>query len=135
MKISVSKDQEHFLSGREKINNALKDSDVLGLDIYSDDKIIGFAMLKEFGEGLWFLWDYAIDAMYQNQGYGTESLICLIQYMKDHYGMKTMTTTYIMGNDTAERMYKNIGFKETGIVDEGNIHEVNMAYDSESRQQ
>ena len=37
-----------------------------------------------------------------------------------------MSTTYIFGNTIAARVYEKVGFVTTDIVDEDEIHEVNM---------
>lgn len=42
--------------------------------------------------------------------------------------MHTLTTTYTWGNEQAKHMYESVGFKETGVVNENGVHEVNMEY-------
>jgi len=129
MKISVLHEQERQLSSKEKIEAACAKENVLAFDIYSDDLLIGFAMVRKFEDGAYFLWNYAINSQYQNQHYGTSALRELIRFMKDNYDMKKMTTTYIWGNSHAQHIYEKIGFIETDVVDEDGCHEVNMVYD------
>jgi len=100
----------------------------LAFDIYSGAFLIGFAMVRKYDEGAYFLWNYAIDYQYQNQNYGTTALTAFIGFMKDTYQMSEMTTTYIWGNEHAKHIYEKIGFKETDVVDEDDCHEVNMIY-------
>lgn len=128
MKISVLPEQENQLSSKEKIKVACIKENVLAFDIYLDELLIGFTMVREFGEGAYFLWNYAIDSRYQNQNYGTTALVEFIGFMKDTYQMSEMTTTYICGNEHAKHIYEKVGFKETDVVDEDNCHEVNMIY-------
>ena len=99
MKLDVLEKQEHFLSNKEKIKNALTRTDVVAFDIFDNETLIGFVMLKNFDDGCYFLWDFAIDYKYQNKNYGTESLKELIKYMNENYQMNTMTTTYTYGNN------------------------------------
>lgn len=77
---------------------------------------------------LYFLWDYAIDSAFQGQGLGKAALIALISFMQEQYHLRTMTTTYVWGNDIAKRLYESVGFVETDVVDEPDCHEVNMIY-------
>ena len=126
LNIAIKKEQEHNLSAKSKIEKMLKEKDVIGFDIYNDDKLIGFAMLKEFGLNKYFLWDYLIDYNYQNKGFGTRALIELIDLLKNKYHCEVITTTYKYGNAQAKHLYEKLGFVETDIVDEGGVHEVNM---------
>ncbi len=128
MKVSVLQEQEKQLSSKEKIRKAILEDNTIAFDIVQERKIIGFALLRKFDEGCYFLWDYAIDAEFQNRHYGTMALRELIQFMKAKYNMHTLTTTYIWGNQHAKHVYESVGFKETDVVDEDGIHEVNMEY-------
>jgi diamine N-acetyltransferase len=49
--------------------------------------------------------------------------------MKEKYGARCFTTTYIWGNEQAKRVYEKVGFVETDVVNEDGIHEVNMLMD------
>lgn len=128
MKISVLPEQEKYLSSKKDIQEACTNASVFAFDIYSNDLLVGFVMVRKFDEGAYFLWDYAIDYRYQNQNYGTTALIEFICFMKETYNMTKMTTTYICGNTHAKHIYEKIGFVETDVVDEDDCHEVNMIY-------
>lgn len=128
MKISVLPEQEKYLSSKKDIQEAFLNTNVLAFDIYSEDLLVGFVMVRKFDEGAYFLWDYAIDYKYQNQNYGTTALAEFICFMKDTYHISKMTTTYIRGNAHAKHIYEKIGFTETDVVDEDDCHEVNMIY-------
>ena len=128
MKVSVLPEQENQLSSKEKIESACSEENVLAFDIYTDELLIGFAMVKNFDKGAYFLWNYAIDYKFQNKSYGAKALVAFIDYMKDTYHMSKMTTTYICGNEHAKHLYEKAGFVETDVVDEEDCHEVNMVY-------
>lgn len=128
MKISVLPEQVKQLSSNECIKAACLMSNVLAFDIYQDDLLVGFVMVRQFDEEKYFLWNYAIDYKYQNQKYGTKALIAFISYMVKEYRMSILTTTYIWGNEYAKKLYEKIGFLETDVVDEDGCHEVNMIY-------
>ena len=126
MKITVLPEQEKMLSSKKEIRKACKRKDVISFDIFNENTLIGFAMLRKFAEHSFFLWDYAIDYKYQNCKYGTIALQELILNLKNEYGMKTITTTYIYGNEKAKRLYEKIGFRETDVVKADTQCEVNM---------
>lgn len=128
MKVSVLKEQENQLSSKEKIAKACQQEDVIAFDIYVGGDLVGFAMLREYEEGAYFLWNFAISSNYQNRHIGTEALKSLIHFMIEKYHMRIITTTYIWGNEHAKYVYEKVGFKETDIVDEPDCHEVNMIY-------
>ena len=125
MKIELSKEQLEQLSSQEKIARVIKEKDVLAFDIYDEEKIIGFVMLKKYHSGC-FLWDYAIDYKYQNRGYGYKCLIELIDLLKEQYHIEEITTTYKWGNEPAKYIYNKAGFIEVSVVEEDSVHEVNM---------
>lgn len=126
--IELSDEQRKQLSSKEKIEVALKDKNIFSFNIYEQDNLIGFAMLRKYSDIGYFLWNYAIDIKYQNKGYGTKALLFLIDYFETKYNALELTTTYTFGNETAKHLYEKIGFIETDIVDEDGIHEVNMIY-------
>lgn len=128
MKITVLPEQEKQLSSKDKITSACLKENVLAFDVYSQDLLIGFVMVREFDKGAYFLWNYAIDYKYQNQNYGTTVLLEFIRFMKNTYQMSKMTTTYIYGNEHAKHLYEKIGFTETDVVNDADCHEVNMVY-------
>lgn len=126
MKISVSKEQEKQLSSKETIIQGIKEKKVVAFDIFNDSELIGFAMIREFKKGCFFLWDFAIDSRFQNKGLGTKALKELVLFMKKNYNLKIMTTTYIKGNNHAKHIYEKVGFKETDVIDEPECQEINM---------
>lgn len=50
----------------------------------------------------------------------------LLKKLKQEYQARVVTTTYTYGNDHAKYVYEKVGFRETDVVDENSIHEVNM---------
>ena len=125
LKIDLTEEQEKQLSDKETIEKALRDETVIAFDIYNDGVLVGFAMLKNCGEGF-FLWDYAIDVKHQNKGCGSKALKELIEFLKSEHNISRITTTYKFGNEHAKRLYEKLGFIETDIVKTESIHEVNM---------
>ncbi len=126
IKITLTKEQKDMLQTADNIKICIGYSTTLAFDIYNNDDLIGFALLYKFDEGCYFLWDYAVDTDFQNRHYGTQALIELINFMKNSFGMHTMTTTYIYGNNHARHVYEKVGLIETDEVNNEKTHEVNM---------
>lgn len=127
MKVDVLPSQEGELCTKEAIADICKSETVVAFDVYRAGTLVGFALLRKYDENGYFLWNYAIDAKYQNRGFGTEILRELISIMRDEYGADELVTTYIFGNEHAKHVYEKVGFIETDVVDEPDCHEVNMA--------
>ncbi len=127
MKVDVLPSQEGELCTKETIAHICKSETVVAFDVYRAGTLVGFALLRKYDENGYFLWNYAIDAKYQNRGFGTEILRELISIMRDEYGADELVTTYIFGNEHAKHVYEKVGFIETDVVDEPDCHEVNMA--------
>ena len=126
MKVDVLPSQEGELCTKETIADICKSETVVAFDVYRKGTLVGFALLRKYDENGYFLWNYAIDAKYQNRGFGTEILRELISIMRDEYGADELSTTYIFGNEHAKHVYEKVGFIETDVVDEPDCHEVNM---------
>ena len=126
MCVDLLESQYKQVSSKENIEKTLLKNEAIGFNIKLTDEIIGFAMIRKYEEGGFFLWDYAIDYKYQNKKYGTNALKSFIKYLEEHYGANEVSTTYIYGNEIAAHVYENVGFVETDVVDEDDIHEVNM---------
>ena len=117
--IELSDEQRKQLSSKEKIEVALKDKNIFSFNIYEQDNLIGFAMLRKYSDIGYFLWNYAIDIKYQNKGYGRQALQLGIEYIRDNYNAKEIYTGVVPGNDVAKGLYESVGFKSTGLVELG----------------
>lgn len=58
MKISLNKADQAQLSSPEKIQQALDEDQAFAFDICAGETVIGFALLRPFGEHAFFLWDF-----------------------------------------------------------------------------
>ena len=77
MKITLLPEQKDQLCTRETIREVFSQDDkgeCMAFDIYDGEAMVGFAMFCQYPEGTFFLWNYAIDAAYQNRGLGTRAL-------------------------------------------------------------
>ncbi|MDE5546183.1 MAG: GNAT family N-acetyltransferase [Anaeroplasmataceae bacterium] len=124
--IHLTEEQRRQISSFEAIKKMIGKPEILAYDIYLNAQCVGFAMLRKYSNTDYFLWDYAMDCNFQNKGYGTTALRQLIEFMKNKFQTKELTTTYLWGNEHAKHIYEKVGFIETDVVDEDDIHEVNM---------
>ena len=96
MKIFVLPEQEKELSSKECIELACTELDVLAFDIFHNECLVGFIMVRHYNKNEFFLWNCAIDYRYQKQNFGTTAPIQFISYMCKEYNMKVLTTTYMI---------------------------------------
>lgn len=99
--------------------------------IYVDDVMVGFIMMAyvtteqddSLESNAYEVWRFMIDETYQDKGYGKEALIKAIDHMKTEPcgSAKACFLSYVPGNEKAEALYLKVGFKSTGIVDDGEI--------------
>ncbi len=88
--------------------------------IYNDDVIIGFIMFGFYeSRKQYTLWKFLIDKQYQNKGYGKEALLQGIQYAKEQFRCTELYTGVAIENQVAEHLYEKIGFKKTGLIENG----------------
>lgn len=125
-RIKISPEQEKNISSLDKIHAALQQPGNEGFNLFLAKQKIGFILIRQFSPGCFFLWDLIIDLNFQNQGHGKTALLCLIDYLKETYDGKILTTTYISGNEHAKALYSKIGFQETDTVTVNGIDEVNL---------
>ena len=116
MKLSVHKEQEsHVMAVEKSLATAYVYRDCIHpFAIYLQDKVIGFIMCRYNEEyNNYFLWQFIIDANYQNKGYGRLALFALLGWIAMQGKSKEVVTTVIKGNEAAERLYRDIGFVNT----------------------
>lgn len=126
--ISIQLDKEDWkqISSLETIKKQIQKPDIIAYDVYLSFQLIGFLMLRKYENDGYFLWDYAIDKNLQNQGHGTRILKQLFQYLKKELHAKEVSTTYLWENTIAKHVYEKVGFEETDVVFEEDVHEVNL---------
>lgn len=124
--IELMEEQYKQISSESIIKSALMQDNCLGFYAYEEQDIIGFALLREFSKNQFFLWDFIIGYKYQGCGKGKQFLKSLVDILRSDYSAQIITTTYIYGNDVAKNLYESFGFKETDVVNENGIHEINM---------
>ena len=92
--------------------------------IYKDETMIGYVMVVyDYDIPEYDIWHMMIDESNQGHGYGSIALDLTLEYIKANpFGTSDkVTLTCNMDNIHALNLYKNKGFKETGVMDEDEI--------------
>lgn len=127
--LSVTTPQEEFVASNcySLAESSYGTGEHYPLAIYDDETMIGFIMYSYFnGDKIypidsWWLCRFMIDKKYQHQGYGKASLLKLINYMKNKYGISELRTSAESENSVALKLYEEVGFVKTGEIVEGEV--------------
>ena len=88
--------------------------------VCNDQDVVGFIMMGYYEEKKYYtLWKLLIDQRYQGRGYGKAALELGLAFLKQQFHVSEVYTGVIPGNSVAKRLYRSIGFKETGFFENG----------------
>jgi len=107
--IAQSKFETHF-----RIRAICKQGEVIGFLAYCRDDEPGVV-------DLYWLFRFMFDKAHQGKGYAQEALTLLVDEIKE-LGGKRLQTMHKPGNSNAGSAYRKFGFKEIGVLDDGDIH-------------
>jgi len=124
IRIDVAPEQKRFVaSNLYSIAEAIFNPTFVPLAIYDEAKtMVGFLMYgtnPDNGE-LWIL-RLMVGQQYQGQGYGraaTEEIICRLKARPD---CQEIFTSYEPDNDVAAKLYRSLGFEDTGRIEDGEL--------------
>ncbi len=91
--------------------------------IYADDRLVGFCMFafdpeEEDEDDRYWLWRFMIDKNEQGKGYGQAAMQEIIKYFKEN-GADRLFLSTSPENELGLHIYHKAGFRETGIIDNG----------------
>lgn len=89
--------------------------------IYNDDEMVGYVMvIYDYDIPEYDIWHMMIDEKHQGKGYGKAAIEQVLAYIKTKpFGdSNRVTLTCNMDNTKALALYQNMGFLETGVVDD-----------------
>ena len=92
--------------------------------IYAEGKMVGYVMvIYDYDEEVYNIWHMMIDCTFQGNGYGKSALQEVLKYIatKPFGSSKTVLITCNPQNEVAYRLYRQIGFTETGRSDEDEL--------------
>lgn len=119
--LKVSSEQNFFVAPNwYSILQAEFEDELYPLGIYAGEILIGFLMYEhDLEDDVWGLSRLMIDEKYQNKGYGKAAVIKLLEILKDKLGSISFFTSVEPENIIAKKMYRSLGFDETGEILEG----------------
>jgi diamine N-acetyltransferase len=123
IELRVAPDQERFVaSNLQSLADAYVWRD--GAEpyaVYSDDEMIGFALLFPLEEGRGFtLVRLMIDRRFQGRGYGRGALEAIVELVRSRE-LATIRLSVVPQNEQALEFYRRNGFVETGDLEEGEV--------------
>lgn len=89
--------------------------------ISNEEQIIGVALVKDLEEdpACYDLQQFMIDQRFQKKGYGTEALRLILSVLSKERKYDQVEVCVHKNDAAALRMYKKVGFEDTGYIDEG----------------
>ena len=88
--------------------------------VYDGQTVVGFIMMGFYeAKNYYTLWKLLIDRGHQHKGFGRKALELGIAFLKDCFDVREIYTGVIPGNDAAKKLYESMGFRETGLFENG----------------
>ena len=86
--------------------------------ICDDDLPVGMLLYYDCEEeAAYDLSQMFLEARHQRRGLGRQAVRCALEEMRDDGRYDSVILCYIDGNEAARRMYEELGFRPTGVVD------------------
>lgn len=118
--LDVSKAQEDYVaSTMYSLAEAKVYTENIPLSVYNDDVMVGFLMYQlDPNDKEYWITRLLIDKKYQNLGYGTKAMHLLLEKLKKDHNIEQVLISFDPENQVAEKMYVNMGFRDTGRIED-----------------
>jgi len=118
--LKVRDDQPYVATNVYSIAESKVDPDNIPLAIYAGETMVGFVMYKlDHAERKLYIGRLMVDQHYQHMGYGRETLEAVKQIGMSDPGIDRLELSTNPENSYGIRVYETFGFKDTGILDDG----------------
>jgi diamine N-acetyltransferase len=88
----------------------------------TDEIPVGFVMYRQLpGTDIAWIQRIMIDARYQNKGYGRVAMEAVISRIRRQESSREIRLSYHPDNTVAAHLYKRLGFRPTGELQDGEI--------------
>ena len=137
MRLEVTEEQDNYIASNmyslaqsyvAQLNDELPP---MTYAICNDDVLIGFTMFgydtadenEHDNEPCYFIARFMIDKRHQNKGFGKQAMVEVLEYIKSYPqgAAASVYLSYEPSNVVAQKLYKSLGFVETGNICEGEI--------------
>lgn len=129
--LKLRKDREEFVSHpiRSLAQAYVYRNQCQPFGIYQDEEMVGYVMvIYDYDVPEYDIWHMMIDEARQGRGYGKEALKRVLEYIatKPFGESNRVVLTCNQQNIPGLRLYRSLGFQETGNVDEDEIEMVKI---------
>ncbi|GBF74455.1 GNAT family N-acetyltransferase [Paenibacillus sp. 598K] len=124
IKLKPSKNQEDLVAtNADSIIHATKEPTSKPYGIYSNDTMVGFLLFDNeiYKDGYYWILRFMVDEQYQHKGYGTLAIKEVIKMLSAKPDCKQIRVNHVPHNTAANRLYKSLGFQETGEMEDGEV--------------
>lgn len=125
VRVRVDASQTQFVaSNMFSLAQSKYEPECVPLAVYDDEQMVGFVMYKPEDYGLakiWFIERLMIGADHQKKGYGRAAMTALIERLRSQQGYNAILISFVPGNDIAQKLYSDLGFIDTGEIEEGEL--------------
>lgn len=131
--LRVSESQKMFLDRTTGIlarGYAYRSCNARVIGIANDEQMIGVALVKNLDEepACYDLQQFMIDQRFQNKGYGTEALRLILSQLRKEGRYARVEVCVNKEDMPALKMYRKLGFSDTGYIDESCPDCLNLVY-------
>jgi diamine N-acetyltransferase len=120
VRLKVGEHQKFVAPNVYSIAQSRVEPENIPLAVYCDDSMVGFVMYSlEYEEKELHLGRIMIDLQHQHKGYGIASLELIRQIAMGEPGIERIGLSTRPDNLQAIRIYEKFGFKDTGIMEDG----------------
>ena len=124
IRLDVAPEQKHFVaSNLYSIAEAIFNPTYVPLAIYNEtETMVGFLMYgtNPDNDELWIL-RLMVDQQYQGRGYGRAVMEEIIRRLQAKPDCREIFTSYEPGNHVVARLYRSLGFEDTGRIEDGEL--------------
>ena len=121
IRLEVADHQRGFVaSNMYSLAEAKADGVSNPLAVYSDGNMVGFTMYWfDAKSGTGYIDRLMVADGHQRRGYGRATMREVIRRLRETPGCVRIRTSFEPTNEVARGLYRSLGFRETGEVDEG----------------
>jgi diamine N-acetyltransferase len=124
-KIEVKQEQKSMVDlPIEAYEEAKKYKYSFPIVVLDETKVIAFFIYESLNDNFtdFLVWGFIVSSRFQHQNYGTQIMKQFLLRLKKQYEVKRIELAYVQGNTIAKKLYRKLGFKENGkINDDGEI--------------
>jgi diamine N-acetyltransferase len=129
MKLAVTEYQNRFVAPNAwSLGQALFSREAWYRAIHRGEEPVGFVMLADQslldpmpGHPEVEVWRFMVDARHQRQGIGRAAMRQVIDHVRRKGLFTSISISYVPGEGSPEPLYRSLGFRPTGEIDEGEV--------------